>query len=154
MSKNRKSRRKSRNRKSAASTEPIAEPSTTQQNHALSEFSPTVAISVTSDPKPNNDLLALNNQKSNLSDNPSAPNESSEKKRKNLHVVKSTNDSLPKRKRNKRKRTTVEEFQYHNGSKSMVDCTGKIEGALYHRTFLIRCITRKNAYIEAKQNCY
>lgn len=122
MSKKRKSRRKSRNRKSATSTE------STQHNHALTGVS-AISTTVASESKHDNDIL--NKQKSNLSDKQSARNEPSENKRKNVHVV--GNDSSSKRKRNKRRRTTTEALEYQNDSKSLDHCTGKKAGSLHHR---------------------
>ena len=103
----------------------------------LTGVSTTVSTTSASELKPDNDVL--NNQMSDLCDNQNTHNEPSERKRKNLHAVKSTNDTSPKRKRNKKRQTTIDELQYQNGSKSIDQCTGEKAGALYSRTFMNFC---------------
>ena len=122
MSKNKKRRNKSRNRKSAAKVEP-----------SLSALDNVTTTSTGSLLPSRYESDSFNIQQSNVSDITSAGIQSSidpsDKKRKDLHAMTSANDLLMiNRKRNKRRRTTPESLQDQNDSKSMNDNAGKNEG--------------------------
>lgn len=152
MSKNRKSRRKIRNRKSLSSTGST----TTQHDHILtSRTSTTTVSSVTKlEPQHENDLL-----KSNSPDIPSSRLESSENKRKDLHDdMISSNDSAvsASRKKNKRRRTTTSHavLLHDDNNKPRNDGTVEKRGTLYDQECIVCIKNGKNAHIEAKQKCY
>ena len=129
MSKNKKRRNKSRNRKSAAKVEPSL---STLDNVTTTSTGSLLPSRYESD--------SFNIQQSNVSDISTAGGSSidpSDKKRKDLHAMTSANDLLMiNRKRNKRRRTTPESLQDQNDSKSMNDNAGKNEGELYATTLL------------------
>ena len=127
MSKNRKSRRKSRNRKSAAN---IGASTTAQENHAIPGPSPTAS-------KPQHDNEIFHEPDSNLCDNQSTDKDRSERKRKNLPVDESV--STTKRKKNKRRRTTtcMEPAQSDTCSKSTDECIRTKLGAFFSSLFTV-----------------
>lgn len=125
MSKNRKSRRKSRNRKSVANAD------TTQErvDDVLAGISSVSAALLLPSQNDSNIVII---QKPNVDNVKKSSNDTSKQKRKNLHTLTETNDSslnssnsLIKRPANKRRRKTDETLQNQN---EIEDETVKKEG--------------------------
>jgi hypothetical protein len=138
MSKNRKSRRKSRNRKSAAK----AEPSAPRVDNASVDIS-TVSTCLLLQSRHGSDKV--NKQELNFCDKIKSSIDSSEKKRKDFHTLTNesslhVSDPATNRKRNKRRRTTHEPSQNQNDSKSMDSSAGKKDGALIPLYVLCRFV--------------
>ena len=129
MSKNRKNRRKSRNRISAAAT---IEPSSTRVDNASSTSITTVATGSLSPSRHESDNV--NVQESNPTNIKRSTINESDKKRKDVHAMTSTNDASfcdsdlqIHKKTKKRRRTTPESLPNQNGIKWIEDSTGRKE---------------------------